>query len=102
MMQLSSGCVHLSQPCICTYVSGSVYVATRHTAAHPSPKSILWVSVWEQGCADGVRNRKATCGDTVQKDRSTVVIVKRTVAFVHSSKAGRFALNWVIGEHIRI
>lgn len=54
------------------------------------------------GCGDGVRNRKTTCGVTIQKERSTVVTVKRTVAFVHSSKAGRFALNWVIGEHIHI
>lgn len=102
IMQLSSGCVYLFQPCICTYVSGSVYVVTRHTAVHPSPKSILWVSVWEQGCTAGVTDAKTTCGGTIQKDSRVVVIVKRTVAFVHSSKAGRFALNWVTGECIHI
>lgn len=40
----------------------SVYVVARHTAAHPSPKSILWVSVWAQGCSDGDRDGEGrTC-----------------------------------------
>lgn len=48
------------------YVSVIVYVVTRHTAAHPSPKSVLWVSVWAQGCSDGDRDGEGRrfVGDT--------------------------------------
>lgn len=80
------------------HVSVSVYVVTRHTAAHPSPKSVLWVSVWAQGCSDGDRDgERRTCDGTTEKDKSTAVIVKPTVALVHSWQHGKAALplNWV-------
>lgn len=72
------------------YVSMSVYVVARHTAAHPSPKSILWVSVWAQGCSDGDRDGEGrTCNGITEEDSSTAAIVKPTVALVHSSMAGQ-------------
>ena len=72
------------------YVSMSVYVVTRHTAAHPSPKSILWVSVWAQGCSDeDWDGGRRMCDGITEKDSSTAVIVKPTMAPVHSGMAGR-------------
>lgn len=55
-----------------------------------SIQSILWVSVWAQGCSDGAKDGEGRTHDgTSRKDSSRVVTVRLTVALVHSGKIGQ-------------